>query len=490
MATEFRLPNLGEGIEEADVLKVLVSEGDEIAVDQSVLEIETEKATLDVPSSVAGRVTSINVSPGETIRVGQVLLSVETVTAEGSDQRDAAEPAAAETTPTPTLPRDGGGIGSPDRADQQEADGREREPVEATPTSEPVTPATEARDAQEKPADEEAPESESEPAPAAEHPREAALQPEPARSTADAPFASPSVRTFAREIGVDIAEVAGSGPGGRISEDDVKRHARERGPATAPREAAPAATATPSTAPPLPDFGQWGPIEREPLTRFRRTVARNMANAWEQIPHVTLHATADVTELEAVRQRFKPRAAEAGGNLTLSVMLLKIVAGALKANPRINASVDIESGELILKRYVNVGTAVDTERGLIVPVIRDVDEKNIIQLSIDLAQAAERAREGKLTVEDTRGGTFTVTNLGSLGTGHFTPIINWPELAVLGLGRAQRAPTYVDGELQPRLILPLSLSHDHRVIDGADGQRFLSWIIDAINEPLLLALEG
>jgi len=478
MPVEFRLPSLGEGIEEADVLKVLVSEGDEIAVDQSVLEIETEKATLDVPSSVAGRVTSINVSPGETIRVGQVLLSVEATGTEGGRQE--ATPAAAEAAPTPTLPRDEGGGQS---AEGVTTEGREREPVEAAPTDAPVTPAAEARDAQEKPPEEEAPQ------PEPESPREAAPQPEHAVSTAEPPFASPSVRTFAREIGVDIAEVAGSGPGGRISEDDVKRHARERGIGAVPRAAAPA-PAAPTAAPPLPDFGQWGPIEREPLTRFRRTVARNMSNAWEQIPHVTLHTTADVTELEAVRQRFKPRAAEAGGNLTLSVMLLKIVAGALKANPRMNASIDIDSGELILKRYVNVGTAVDTERGLIVPVIRDVDEKNIIQLSIDLAQAAERARDGKLTVEDTRGGTFTVTNLGSLGTGHFTPIINWPELGVLGLGRAQRVPTYVDGELQPRLILPLSLSHDHRVIDGADGQRFLNWIIDAINEPLLLALEG
>ena len=485
MPTEFRLPSLGEGIEEADVLKVLVSEGDEIAVDQPVLEIETEKATLDVPSSVAGRVTSISVSPGETIRVGQVLLVIETTAASDSAQSDAAEPPATEGTPTSALPRERGRDQTPEEGSTTETDGRVREPVEAERTETPVTQAARARDAQEKPPEEETPPS------AAERPPEAALPTEEPRSTAEAPFASPSVRTFAREIGVDIAQVAGSGRGGRISEDDVKQHARGRDAGGAPREAAaPAAVAGPSPAPALPDFEQWGPVEREPLTRFRRTVARNMSNAWEQIPHVTLHTTADVTELEAVRQRFKPRAAEAGGNLTLSVMLLKIVAGALKANPRVNASVDIDSGELILKRYVHIGTAVDTERGLIVPVIRNVDDKNIIQLSIDLARAAERAREGKLTPDETRGGTFTVTNLGSLGTGHFTPIINWPELGVLGLGRAQQVPTYVDGELQPRLILPLSLSHDHRVIDGADGQRFLNWIIDAINEPLLLALEG
>jgi pyruvate dehydrogenase E2 component (dihydrolipoamide acetyltransferase) len=215
-----------------------------------------------------------------------------------------------------------------------------------------------------------------------------------------------------------------------------------------------------------------------------------MTTSWDNIPHVTLFHTADVTELEEVRRRYRDRAREAGGNLTLSVVLLKIVAAALKANPRFNSSLDLETNELILKRYYHIGMAVDTERGLAVPVIRDVDEKNIIELSVEMAGIAERARENKLTLDEMRGAAFTISNLGSLGTGHFTPLINWPEVALLGVGRAEQVPVYVDGELQPRLRLPLSLSHDHRVVDGADGARFLNWMTDAIREPLRVVMEG
>ncbi len=215
-----------------------------------------------------------------------------------------------------------------------------------------------------------------------------------------------------------------------------------------------------------------------------------MTTSWQQIPHVTLFDTADVTELEEVRRRYRDRAREAGGNLTLSVVLLKIVAAALKANPRFNASLDLETNELILKRYYHIGMAVDTERGLAVPVIRDVDEKNIIELAVEMNGIAERARQNKLTLEEMRGATFTISNLGSLGTGHFTPLVNWPEVALLGVGRAEQTPVYIDEQWKPRLMLPLSVSIDHRVIDGADGARFLNWIADAIREPLLLAMEG
>ncbi|MBM4415875.1 MAG: branched-chain alpha-keto acid dehydrogenase subunit E2, partial [Chloroflexi bacterium] len=307
-------------------------------------------------------------------------------------------------------------------------------------------------------------------------------------------FAAPRVRQFAREIGVDIGAVAGSGPGGRVDIDDVKRHAR-----TAPTPAAPAATpgvdgaAEPVRATPaLPDFALYGPIERAPMTRFRRTVARNMATSWAEVPLVTLFRSVDVTELEAVRRRYRERAQEAGGTLTLSVVLLKIVAAALKAHPNFNASLDVANHELVLKRYYHIGMAVDTERGLAVPVIRDVDQKNIIELSIEINGIAGRARDGKLGLDEMRGATFTISNLGSLNTGNFTPIVNWPEVAILGVGRAQLEAVYADAQSAPvpQLRLPLSLSIDHRVVDGADGARFLNWIADAINEPLLLALEG
>ena len=451
---EFVLPELGEGIEDADVLKVLVAVGDTVAVDQPLLEIETEKATLDVPSSVAGTVTGVLVKPGDTIKVGQRLFTLDGAVATSA-------PAAAPPTVEAAAPQ------------VVEA------PVAEAPPAEPGLP----------------PEADS-PAPPGEgrhevdvmfHVKHPGEVPTPPSSLP--PFASPTVRRLAREIGVDIASVRGSGPGGRIDEGDVKRHARE-----APRTAATASTAASMPAgvevPPLPDFAAFGPIEREPLSRFRRTVARNMATSWAVVPHVTLHRSVDVTELEALRQRYKQRAADAGGSLTVTVILLKIVAAALKAYPRLNASLDMASNELILKRYCDIGVAVDTERGLTVPVIRGVDDKNIVELSVELSDLAERARTGALTVDEMRGGTFTLTNLGGMGVGEFTPIINYPEVAVLGVGRAQQVPVFVDGAWEPRLHMPLSLSHDHRIIDGADGARFLIWIAEAIAEPLLIALEG
>lgn len=460
MTVEFALPELGEGITDADVLRVLVAPGDTVALDQPVLEIETEKATLDVPCGVSGRVLSIAVSEGETIAPGQLVLTVEEVDAPRSPPPPATAPPAASAPPVEAVERV---EATPpiEAAPPDEA---------APPTREPVTPpAAAAASAVEPPT----------PAPPAT----------PERGQLP-PFAAPSVRRFAREVGVEIRDVAGSGPEHRISLDDVKAHARmaaARTQQTAPTERT-QLEERPILA--LPDFSRFGPVEREPLTRFRRTVARNMSQAWAEIPHVTLHHAADVTELEEIRRRYRDRAREAGGNLTLSVVILKIVAAALRAFPRMNSSLDVASNEIVLKRYYHLGVAVDTERGLAVPVIRDVDQKNVIELSVELNGIAGRAREGRLTLDEMQGASFTVSNLGSLGTGHFAPIINHPEVGVLGVGRAERLPRYIDGELQPRLIMPISLAHDHRVIDGADGARFMSWIVDAIREPLLLAFEG
>ena len=302
-------------------------------------------------------------------------------------------------------------------------------------------------------------------------------------------FASPSTRRFAREVGLDLRGIVGSGPGGRISDEDVKRHVREQTSRPvivnmAP-EGAPAAERVV-----LPDFAQWGEVTREPLTRLRRTVVRNMAQSWSEIPHVHLYHHADITAMEALRQQWKDRAKVAGGNLTISVMLLKIVAAALKAHPRINASLNTETNELILKKYVHLGVAVDTERGLVVPKIENVDQKNIIELSVELNEIAGRARENKLTIDEQRGASFTVTNLGSLGTGYFDPIINWPEIAILGLGRAETVPVWENGEWKPQLRMPMSFGMDHRIIDGADGARFMAWIVDTIKNPMIMVLGG
>jgi pyruvate dehydrogenase E2 component (dihydrolipoamide acetyltransferase) len=241
---------------------------------------------------------------------------------------------------------------------------------------------------------------------------------------------------------------------------------------------------------PLPDLAKWGPVERRPMRAVRRKTAAHLSRAWLTVPHVTQSDNADVTDLEELRTRFSARAEAAGGKLTMTAIALKIVAAALRKFPQFNASVDMATEEIVLKHYVHVGVAVDTDRGLLVPVLRDVDKRNIFELSVELARAAEKARAGKVTAEDLEGGCFTITNLGGIGGTYFTPIVNHPEVAILGLSRARMQPVWKDGAFHPRLMLPLSLSYDHRVIDGADGIRFLRWVAEAFEQPFLLSLEG
>ena len=455
MATEFRVPDLGEGITEAEVLRVLVSEGDTIEQEQPIIEAETDKAIFEVPCDVAGRVTRVHVNEGDTITAGQVILNIEEVSVQ-------AVPAAAP-------PPEAAPAAPPQAAAEPAAPAADREgepapaPAEiAASSAEPARPAA---------------------APATQTPASAARPVDGERAPA---FASPAVRGFAREIGINIYSVAGTGPGGRISTEDVKEHARTSSSDGGGAQAA----AGPLAAPPLPDFSPFGATERERMGGVRRATARGMSESWSTIPHVTLFAKADVTALQEFRQRHRARAEAAGGNLTLLAIMLKIVAAGLKAFPKLNASADMEAMETVYKRYYHVGVAVDTDRGLLVPVIREVDRKSIVELSVELAELAEKARAGRLSLEEMRGASFTVSNLGGFGTGFFSPIINYPEVGVLGLGRAEMEPVYIDGELQPRLRMPLSLSHDHRLVDGAEAARFLQWIVQAVEEPLLMALEG
>ena len=278
---------------------------------------------------------------------------------------------------------------------------------------------------------------------------------------------------------MDVRQVEGSGPAGRISIDDVKAHAHRR-----------AAEPMPERAPSLPDFAQWGPIERARLSRLRRTLAGNLAQSWSTIPHVTLFHEADVTDIEALRAEHKERAAAQGAKLTITAFLLPVVAAALKTHPNLNASLDLAAGEIVRKGYYHLGVAADTERGLLVPVIRDADSKGVIEIAAELTGIAERARAGKLTPDEMQGATFTISNLGGLGTGFFTPIVNPPEVGILGVGRAVPRATLHDDAMQTRLMLPLSLSFDHRALDGADGARFLSWIAHALERPVALAMEN
>ena len=307
----------------------------------------------------------------------------------------------------------------------------------------------------------------------------------PPHAVAEPAPAAPSVRRMARELGVDINQVPGSGPAGRISVEDVKNYARSLivNPGVS-KIVQPAATS------PLPDFRQWGEVERKAMSSVRRKTAEQMHRAWSTIPHVTQFDKVDITELEQLRKHFSKKAEAAGGKLTVTVIILKVVASALRVFPQFNASLDLVNNEIIFKKYFHIGVAVDTDRGLLVPVIPDVDKKNILDLSVELSQMAEKARNKKVTLEEMQGGTFTITNLGGIGGTSFSPIVNAPEVAILGISRASTEAVFINGKFEPRLVLPLSLSYDHRLIDGADAVRFLRWVIEALEQPFLLALEG
>ena len=435
MAKEFKLPDLGEGLTEAEIVQVLVSEGDLVKEDQAILLVETEKAQVELPSPFGGRVAKIHVRAGERVKVGSVLLSFD-------------------------------GVGEP-----------------AAPSAKPTGP-------------------DAKPAPKAAPPPSA-----PAPATGALPAATPATRRLARELGVSLATMQGTGPGGRVTDDDV-RAAAGRGPDPAkisPDERGTAAAAPapvteptepsrplelPAELPPLPRFEQWGPVEREGLGGVRRRSAEHLALAWSMIPHVTQHDQADITALEALRRRHQGLGQAWGGDLTLTVFLVKAAALVLQAHPRFNASLDHRTGELVKKRYYHIGVAVDTERGLMVPVLRDADRKRVRELAAELPQLVARTREGKASLEDLRGGTFTVTNTGALGGTGATPIINYPEVAILGVGRAREMPVVRDGQIAVRLILPLSLAFDHRVIDGMEAARFSSDLVRLLEDPERLLLEG
>src|SRR5687768_1823279 len=451
-------------------MRVMVNVGDTIARDQPVLELETDKATIEVPSNVAGTVKEVRVKKGDKIKVGAVVFTVDDAAAgNGAGGAPAAGAAATVEQPAPK--------------------------AEAKPAEQAAPPAAEKTDAK----------------PAAEHKvlpmplrnAEPARNPEPVRApdpgTRNAepaqrergPVApaSPAVRRLAREIGIVVDEVPGSGPGGRISQDDVKEHAR-RILSSVPSTALGAGGSALRAPRALPDFQKWGEVERQPLSNIRRATSEHLSYAWNTIPHVTQFDKADVTSIEALRRKYKDQVAKAGGNLTVTAMLVRILATAVRTFPQFNASIDTERGELVYKKYVNVGVAVDTDRGLLVPVIRNADRKNITEISVEIQQAAEKAREKKLTLEDMSGGGITISNLGGIGGTYFTPIVNWPEVAILGVSRATTEPAWRDEEFVPRQMLPLSLSYDHRVIDGADAMRFLRWVVEAIEQPFLLSLIG
>jgi pyruvate dehydrogenase E2 component (dihydrolipoamide acetyltransferase) len=498
MPTEFKLPELGENVTSGDVVRVLVSAGDTVTRDQTVLELETDKATIEVPSSVSGTVRDVKVKRGDRVKVGQIVLSVdEGAEAAKAEPAPEEKPAPKATTPErrdkETSPSEGarpkpqppeaaeqGGLSQmaatadASRAAQRDERGasrgaaeRDRGTVDEQSAKVAEAPAVRRKRGEVV---------EMSRAPRAVPAGQA--QPEPGTTQPHAP-AAPSVRRLARELGVDVRLVPGSGPEGRISSADVQAYVRQ---------AMSAGTATPVRAPALPDFTRWGDVERQAMSNIRRKTAEHLSQAWNAIPHVTQHDKADVTALEALRKQYSREAERAGGKLTMTAIALKIIEGALRRFPQFNSSIDLPRNEIVFKKSIHVGIAVDTDRGLLVPVIRDVDRKGVIQISVELANASEKARAGKLSLDEMQGAGFTITNLGGIGGTAFTPIVNWPEVAILGISRSAYEPVFVNGQFEPRLLLPLSLSYDHRVIDGADAARFLRWVAHAFEQPFVLVL--
>lgn len=424
---DLKLPNLGEGAESGTVVNLFVKEGDTLAKDQPVLELENEKAVATIPSTVSGTVTRIHVKPGEKINVGQRILSV-------SDTPGGAAPAAAPA------------------AKAEPAEQPDREPGMAQ------TPAPAPQEAEE------------------------AMEPERAKS-GSVPAAAPSIRKLARDLGIDLARVRGSARGGRIVLEDVRAYIqRLQRLAAQPRTAAAApAQVTPPPKPPAErvDFSRWGAVSKQPLSPLRQVIARRMAENWNAVPHVTQFADADITALNALRKKYASAYEQKGARLTLTSFALKVVADTLRKHPIFNSSLDEVANEIVTKQYYHIGVAVDTEAGLIVPVIRDADKKNLLELSKELEELAKKARDRKVSSEELKGGTFTISNQGGIGGAHFTPIVNRPEVAILGLGRGASKPAVNEGRVEPRLMMPIGLSYDHRVIDGGTAARFTVDLVQA-----------
>jgi pyruvate dehydrogenase E2 component (dihydrolipoamide acetyltransferase) len=450
---DFVIPELGENVAGGDVTRVLVKAGDALKKDQPVLELETDKATIEVPSSVEGVVQELKVKPGDKVKVGQLVLTVDASAKPAPPSGAAAGSGAAATAGKPA---------DPATAKQEDLAGAEQPPGEEAN----ITPSKVVDIGRGAPA----------------RPAAAASAGAAVPSGGGLVAAAPSTRRTARELGVDITQVEGTGPGGRISVDDVKAYAR--GVLTG----ASGAPATRVASQPLPDFSQWGEVEVQPMRNIRRVTAERLSAGWAATPLVTQCDKADITELEKLRQKYAKQAEKAGGKLTITAIALKVIAGALKQFPQFNSSVDMAGQAIVLKKYVHVGVAVDTDRGLMVPVLRDVDKKGIVQLSVELAQFAEKTKAGKLAPAEMQGGSFTISNLGGIGGTYFTPLVNAPEVAILGMSRAVMEPVWNGSAFEPRLMMPLSLSYDHRVIDGADGARFIRWVCEAFEQPFLLSL--
>lgn len=434
MIKEFKLPELAEGVESAVMVGISVKVGDKVEKEQIVAELENSKATAEIPLPYAGTVKEIFKKVGDEIKVGETLLSVE-VAEGGAVEASKAAPAAPMIAP-----------------------------------AQPVTPA----------------------APPVSAPAPALAESSPAEADAAVP-AGPEVRRLARELGINLTEVEGSGPQGRITPQDVKTHTKSLMTGAQPQPAAAAKVSSGSAVlslPPLPDFAKWGSVEALPMSGVRRVTAEVTTLSWQQIPHVTQHDFADITNFKALRAEWQSSAEKAGAKLTVTALLLKAVAAALKVFPRFNCSVDMAASKLIYKNYVHVALAVDAGHGLLTPVIRNADQKSVFAIATEIQTLSAKAKDKQLSIEEMSGSTFAISNLGALGTTSFGPIVTWPHVAVLGVSKSDIKPVWKDEAFVPRNMLPLSLSYDHRANDGADAARFLRWVAEAMEQPLKITMQA
>lgn len=425
------LPNLGDNVANAEVIKVLVEVGSKIEKDQPLVEISSDKATLEIPSDFEGTIKEIKVKEGDSVKEGDILVVISS-----SSQ-------------SVTI-------------------------IETPKSEEKVVSVTEQKVEVKT-----------------ESNQSTQVKSEVVRKSQVAP-ASPSVRRFAREIGVDINEVKGTGTNGRISIEDVKAHSKLLHTNRKTQEVVVTSSVSKQSGyyEPLPDFTKWGEVNIEKMNNIRYKTAQHLSFAWNTIPHVTNFEKVDITDLEKLRKQFGKKAEAVGGKLTITAILTKVMALALHKFPKFNASIDVDNKQIIYKNYFNIGIAVDTEMGLLVPVIKDADKKSIIQISVDLGELANKAKQKKLSLDEMQGATFTISNLGGIGGTGFTPVVNYPEVAILGVSQSSFEPIYQDGQFVPRLMMPISLSYDHRLIDGADAARFLKWVKEALENPFLLVLEN
>ncbi|MDX1719115.1 MAG: 2-oxo acid dehydrogenase subunit E2 [Salegentibacter mishustinae] len=455
MAKEIKVPQISEGVETAVISEILVSKGDKIEEDQSVISVETDKATAEVPATSGGTIKEIKVSEGDEVNVGDVIIILE----DDDDDEDSEEKEEKETTDK-----------EKDTSKKKKEDSEKDEDDSDSEENKEDESKSKEKDDEQKEDDENDDEKDGD-----EKKKNKETKSKKGKDTDEASsnevYASPGVRRLARELGVNLKKINGSGESGRITEKDVKEYKEGGSKKSSSGQAK------------LPDFSKWGAVETKPLNSIKKTTAKNVLASWQSIPHVFQFGEADISGVETYIEDHNEKVEKAGGKLTLTAILTKIVATALHKFPTFNASIDMDKEEMILKKYVNINIAVATEDGLLVPVIKNADQKSIKDLSVEISEIAEKAREQKLSKEDMEGGNFSISNLGGIGGTNFTPIVYHPQVAILGISRATTKPVYIDGKFEPRSILPLSLSYDHRLIDGADGAAFMNWLVKALEDP-------